>query len=186
LMAARRIQDRSRVQDAKVALGERGPKWWEEPSDAAVRKRLGCAMRTLLRARPATSSICPSDAARVVGGLRWRALLPVASEMARSEARAGELIITQRGKSLDPEANWRGPIPHAFFISTTNQRPEDLTVGFRDEEWFQNFRTSEDVTKSKASLTCTRNILGELTCWIGMTKLLTRLPLTRSSRKASR
>jgi hypothetical protein len=110
LMAARRIQDRSRVQDAKVALGERGPKWWEEPSDAAVRKRLGCAMRTLLRARPATSSICPSDAARVVGGLRWRALLPVASEMARSEARAGELIITQRGKSLDPEANWRGPI----------------------------------------------------------------------------
>ena len=29
LMAARRIQARARVQDAKVALGERGEPWWE-------------------------------------------------------------------------------------------------------------------------------------------------------------
>ncbi len=40
LMAARRVQDRPRVQDAKVALGERGEKWWEAPSDEGSRKRL--------------------------------------------------------------------------------------------------------------------------------------------------
>jgi hypothetical protein len=32
LMAARRVQDRSRVQTAKVALGERGEPWWEQTS----------------------------------------------------------------------------------------------------------------------------------------------------------
>src|SRR5690606_25297412 len=44
LMSARRaVRDgepgaRGRVQDAKVALGERGPKWWEEPDeDGATR-----------------------------------------------------------------------------------------------------------------------------------------------------
>ncbi|MEV4055329.1 hypothetical protein AB0J55_29350 [Amycolatopsis sp. NPDC049688] len=32
LMAARRVQDRPRVQLAKVALGERGEPWWEQTS----------------------------------------------------------------------------------------------------------------------------------------------------------
>ncbi|GHG07990.1 MULTISPECIES: hypothetical protein [Amycolatopsis] len=32
LMAARRVQDRARVQAAKVALGERGAPWWEQTS----------------------------------------------------------------------------------------------------------------------------------------------------------
>ncbi|MDS0135611.1 MULTISPECIES: hypothetical protein [unclassified Amycolatopsis] len=32
LMAARRVQDRARVQAAKVALGERGEPWWEQTS----------------------------------------------------------------------------------------------------------------------------------------------------------
>ena len=30
LMAARRTRQRDRVQDAKVALGERGEPWWEQ------------------------------------------------------------------------------------------------------------------------------------------------------------
>ncbi|KDN24181.1 hypothetical protein [Amycolatopsis rifamycinica] len=33
LMAARRVQDRARVQTAKVALGERGEPWWEQTSE---------------------------------------------------------------------------------------------------------------------------------------------------------
>lgn len=37
LMAARRVQDRGRVQTAKVALGERGEPWWEQTS--AQRRR---------------------------------------------------------------------------------------------------------------------------------------------------
>ncbi|MEO8044890.1 MAG: DUF3253 domain-containing protein [Spartobacteria bacterium] len=110
LMAARRVQNRPRVQDAKVALGERGAKWWEEVSVEGSGKRLLSAMRTLLRARPATSTICPSDAARIAGGKAWRSLLPQARAVAREAARAGEIIVTQRGKTLDPAADWRGPV----------------------------------------------------------------------------
>lgn len=110
LMAARRMQARPRVQDAKVALGERGEKWWEEASVEGQGKRLLAAMRTLLRARPATSSICPSDVARIAGGKAWRFLLPQAREVAREAARAGKIIVTQRGRTLDPNADWRGPV----------------------------------------------------------------------------
>src|ERR1051325_3250846 len=55
LMAGRRIRDRARVQDAKVALGERGEKWWEKSSEEGTRQRLLAAMRALLRARPQSS-----------------------------------------------------------------------------------------------------------------------------------
>ncbi|MDQ3457204.1 MAG: DUF3253 domain-containing protein, partial [Actinomycetota bacterium] len=37
-----------------------------------VDARLESAVRTLLAAREAGRTICPSDAARVVGGERWR------------------------------------------------------------------------------------------------------------------
>lgn len=114
LMAARRVKSRARVQDAKVALGERGAKWWEEISAEAHGARLLAAMRTLLRARKAGSSICPSDAARIAGGRRWRALVPQAREIARDAARAGEIVITQRGEELDPNSDWRGPVRLRF------------------------------------------------------------------------
>ncbi len=110
LMAARRVQDRARVQDAKVALGERGEKWWKEVSLDGQRDRLLAAIRVLLRARPSISSICPSSAARIAGGANWRALLPQAREAARDAAHAGEIIVTQRGKTLNPKADWRGPV----------------------------------------------------------------------------
>lgn len=110
LMAARREQDRPRVQDAKVALGERGEKWWEKTTDAGQRKRLAAAMRALLRARPASSSICPSDAARIAAGGRWRSLMSDARDVARELARAGEIVVTQRGVEIDPDADWRGPV----------------------------------------------------------------------------
>lgn len=93
-----------------MALGERGEKWWEEASVEGQGKRLLAAMRTLLRARPATSSICPSDVARIAGGKAWRFLLPQAREVAREAARAGKIIVTQRGRTLDPNADWRGPV----------------------------------------------------------------------------
>ena len=110
LMAARRLQDRPRVQDAKVALGERGRPWWEEPDEVADRARLSAAMRTLLRARATTSSICPSDAARAVGGDRWRSLVPTARDVARDLARAGEVVVTQGERELEIDAEWRGPV----------------------------------------------------------------------------
>ena len=110
LMRARRMQDRPAVQDAKVALGERGPRWWDPPTPEGDRLRLAAAMRTLLRHRGPDSTICPSDAARTVGGAEWRRLSPAARDVARELATAGEVEVTQKGARLDPEAPWKGPI----------------------------------------------------------------------------
>ena len=110
LMAARRVQDRGRTHDAKVALGERGRAWWEPREADADRVRLAAAMRTLLRARGPGKTICPSDGARAVGGEAWRAMLPAAREVARSLAVAGELEITQGGVAVDATAPWKGPV----------------------------------------------------------------------------
>jgi hypothetical protein len=110
LMRARRVQDRPAVQDAKVALGERGPRWWDEPNDDDDRRRLVAAMRTLLRRRGPDKTICPSDAARTIGGERWRRLLPTARDVARELAAEGQVVVTQRGEALDPTEPWKGPI----------------------------------------------------------------------------
>ena len=69
---------------------------------------LQSAIRELLARR--AGSICPSEAARVVGGPQWRALMESTREAARLLARAGEVEITQRGGVLDPDGDWRGPI----------------------------------------------------------------------------
>ena len=55
-------------------------------------------------------TICPSDAARAVGGDAWRELMDDAREIARDLARNGDVEITQKGQVLDPYAPWRGPI----------------------------------------------------------------------------
>jgi len=84
LMDARRARPvaRSRVQDAKVALGERGHPWWEPPDDEALRARAAATMRALLHKRGADKTICPSEVARVIGGDGWRRLMPLVREVA--------------------------------------------------------------------------------------------------------
>ena len=71
-------------------------------------ERLTAAICGLLAAR--SGSICPSEAARLVGGDAWRDLMEPAREAARVLARAGEVEITQRGAVLDPDEVWRGPV----------------------------------------------------------------------------
>lgn len=110
LMAARRIVDRPRVHDAKVALGERGPKWWEPATPEGDDDRLAATIRALARHRGATKTICPSDAARVAGGERWRDLMAPAREVARRLAAAGTIEVLQRGQAIDPAARWTGPV----------------------------------------------------------------------------
>ncbi len=114
LMAARRaVKDaageeeataaaRRRVQDAKVALGERGEPWWETPSEQGRSERLGAAVRSLLRHRKHEATICPSDAARAVGGEAWRDLMDAARAVAAELAGDGVVEVRQGGQKVDP------------------------------------------------------------------------------------
>jgi hypothetical protein len=72
--------------------------------------RLEAAILELARQRGPAKTICPSDAARAVGGEHWRDLMDDARDIARQLARAGQVEITQKGEVLDPDATWRGPI----------------------------------------------------------------------------
>lgn len=64
----------------------------------------------LARERGPDKTICPSDAARAIGGDDWRDLMDDARDVARDLARHGDVEISQKGTVLDPDATWRGPI----------------------------------------------------------------------------
>lgn len=109
LMAARRAvrdsknerelrRSRRRVDDAKLALGERGSPWWLPVTTTARDRRIEATIRALLRSRRPGSTICPSDAARIVGGAGWRGLLPAVRDRAMRMATQGTLAILRRGR----------------------------------------------------------------------------------------
>ena len=106
LMSARRLVKsqggsvRFRVQDAKVALGERGEPWWEATTEGR-RERLAATIRVLLRQRDLGKTICPSEAARVVGGSEWRELMPLTRDVAGELVRTGEVTVLQKGEPVD-------------------------------------------------------------------------------------
>jgi hypothetical protein len=75
-----------------------------------VEQQLHQAILKLARERGPAKSICPSDAARAVGGDGWRELMAPARDVARDLAKAGDVVITQGEDVLDPDATWRGPI----------------------------------------------------------------------------
>jgi hypothetical protein len=101
---------RDRVQAAKVALGERGHPWWEDPTEASSAERLEATILALSGRRAPDRTICPSDAARAIGGDGWRSLMEPARDVTRRLARDGIVEVTQKGERLDPDAEWRGPI----------------------------------------------------------------------------
>lgn len=74
-----------------------------------VGKRLRAAILTLATER-APRTICPSDAARAVDPDNWRALMDQTRDVARDLAKSGDVVITQKGEVLDPDAQWRGPV----------------------------------------------------------------------------
>ena len=67
------------------------------------------AITTLLAARARTATICPSEAARLVGGDAWRELMEPARMAARRLVARGDVEIVQGGRVVDPSAA-RGPI----------------------------------------------------------------------------
>ena len=98
-------------------------KKWERDWDAvrycsqACRRRgvspvdtqLESAITDLLADRGAGKTICPSEAARRVGGDDWRDLMEPARRAARRLVDAGEVEITQAGHVVDPSTA-KGPI----------------------------------------------------------------------------
>lgn len=94
---------------------------WDEikTCSAGCRKRglrtvdheLEAAILALLEARAASATICPSEAARQVAGdaEAWRALMEPARAAARRLVAAGEVVITQKSKVVDP-SRAKGPI----------------------------------------------------------------------------
>jgi hypothetical protein len=71
--------------------------------DGPVAGRLRAAILALAQHRGSSSSICPSDAARAIGGASWRELTGQSRSIAFALARDGEVEITQRGEAVDPE-----------------------------------------------------------------------------------
>ncbi len=70
---------------------------------------LEAAILELLAARAGGATICPSEAARAVGGDDWKPLMEPARRAARRLVAAGSLEITQGGRVVDPSTA-RGPI----------------------------------------------------------------------------
>jgi hypothetical protein len=63
-----------------------------------------------LLSRPATGkTICPSEAARLLDSENWEELMEQARGAARRLAAQGEIVITQRGKVIEPSIT-KGPI----------------------------------------------------------------------------
>jgi hypothetical protein len=74
----------------------------------ATDRALEAAILDLLGGRRSVT-ICPSEAARAVGGEDWRPLMEPARRAARRLVAAGDLEITQGGRVVDPSTA-KGPI----------------------------------------------------------------------------
>ena len=67
------------------------------------------SIRELLAARDAGKTICPSEAARAVGGEDWRELMQSARDAAHELVGLGEIEVTQKGEVVDVTTA-RGPV----------------------------------------------------------------------------
>lgn len=101
---------RKRVNDAKLALGERGQPWWEDPDPDSIGERIRATIRSLLSHKVDTSS-CPSDVARIVGGPDegWRKYMGQVRQMAAALAAQGEVVATQNYEPVEGDGA-KGPI----------------------------------------------------------------------------
>jgi hypothetical protein len=93
------------------------PSGTDRPSGA----ELEATILELLAQRAPTATICPSDAARAVGGDEWREQMEPTREAARRLVDRGEVDITQGGEPVDG-ATARGPI-------RIRRRPADPASG---------------------------------------------------------
>jgi len=89
------------------------------PTDLALER----AVLDLLAARAEGATICPSEAARAVGGEQWRELMEPARQAARRLVTSGDVEITQAGAVVDPSTA-KGPVR----VRRTARQPEPERV----------------------------------------------------------
>lgn len=75
------------------------------PTDRALEQ----SVLALLEQRADGATICPSEAARAVGGEAWRALMEPARAAARRLVASGDVEVVQGGHVVDPSTA-KGPI----------------------------------------------------------------------------
>ena len=70
-----------------------------------VSEKLRSAILDMARERGPAKTICPSDAARVLGGDEsFRPLMPLVRDAARALVAAGRIEVTQSGQQVDLDA----------------------------------------------------------------------------------
>jgi hypothetical protein len=67
------------------------------------------AILRLLEERGVDKTICPSEAARAVGGDDWRDSMPAVREAAQRLVVRGSIVVTQEGQIVDGNTA-RGPV----------------------------------------------------------------------------
>ncbi len=68
------------------------------------------ALLDLFARRNPGASVCPSEVARLLWPAAWREHMSDVRAVARALAAQGRVTVTQRGRVLDPQAPWRGPV----------------------------------------------------------------------------
>jgi hypothetical protein len=119
--ALERREARRRVQDAKVALGERGRSWWLDAATTDLEPRVDAAIRALLRSRHGGATICPSEPARIVDGESWRRLLATVRERAVALARAGQVAIMRNRRPASGDLT-AGVLRYRLIDGSTTKR----------------------------------------------------------------
>ena len=76
---------------------------------ATPRSKIAATIRRLIRERGAGKSICPSEVARAIAPDDFRPLMPLVREVAAKLVDAHEIVVMQRGKTVDPRTT-KGPI----------------------------------------------------------------------------
>jgi len=92
---------RARVHNAKIALGERGEAWWDQPTDEGRAERTTATIMALLSSRDPSSSICPSEVARVIASPRWEQAMDAVRHTADELEGLGLIRLTQVGEVID-------------------------------------------------------------------------------------
>ena len=98
-----------RLGDARLALSRHSEDRTGTQNERSPQQaRLRAAIKVLLRSRGDVKTICPSEAARIVGGGDWRAMMDATRDAAWALVEEQWLEVLQKGETVDRSV--RGPV----------------------------------------------------------------------------